>query len=61
MSMKKKRLTYQRPSIERIEIDKHITLVMQTPPQDPTPRGGTKGTPSESDPFSSPFKDSPFG
>ncbi len=55
--MEKKK--YNRPVIEKIELDNSISLVMMTTiPDNPIPRGdGSKG----SDPFSSPFDDKTFG
>ncbi len=56
-----KKKTYTRPTIKRIELDNSISLVMMTTiPDNPDPRGGTKGNPG-SDPFDSPFDDKPFG
>ncbi len=57
--MKKGRKRYEKPAVERIELDNSISLVMMTtaPPPPPRPRGADG---SKSDPFESPFSDKPF-
>lgn len=50
---------YNKPKVLRVDLDKSISLVMMTV-GNPDPRSGTKGNP-KSDPFESPFNDSPFG
>ena len=52
--------TYITPKVNRIELDNIISLQMQTQPADPTPRGGGDKKSSPSDPFDSPFDESPF-
>ena len=55
--MKNLKKQYIKPKLNRIALDRSISLVMMTTiPDNPPPRGGTK-----SDPFTSPFDDKPFG
>lgn len=56
----KTRKNYIKPNIQKINLDKTISLVMMTTtPPNPPPRGdGSKGI---SNPFESPFSDKPFG
>lgn len=54
--MRKK--NYIKPELNKVDLDRQITLQMQTQPQNPTPRSGTKGEPS--DPFESPFDNNTF-
>jgi hypothetical protein len=49
---------YLKPEVNRVLIDNSISLVMMTAPPNPPPRGGGS---KQSDPFSSPFGDKPFG
>ena len=51
--------TYIKPKLNRIIIDRSISLVMMTV-GNPDPRSGTKSDP-KSDPFTSPFDNKPFG
>jgi hypothetical protein len=56
-----KKKQYSKPEINWIEIDKSISIIMQSvPPHDPDPRAGSKKGGS-SEPFASPFGDKPFG
>ncbi len=54
-----KKKSYSKPEITKIELDRSINLMMQSPPMDPMmmPMAGTKGTDT---PFTSPFDDKPF-
>jgi len=57
--MKPGKKQYTKPSVERIELDNSISLVMMTTaPPPPPPRRGIGD--SKSDPFQSPFSDKPF-
>jgi hypothetical protein len=49
---------YQKPEVIRIILDKSISLMMQSVPPNPDPRGG--GSKGASEPFQSPFGDKPF-
>ena len=49
---------YIKPEIKKIDLDNSISLVMQTPPDNPTPRGGSKGSGDSDSPFDD---DKPFG
>jgi hypothetical protein len=56
------RKEYNRPHIEKIELDFSISLQMQsttTPPTNPDPRDPPQGSSQKSQPFASPFA-SPF-
>ena len=49
---------YTKPEVIRIDLDQSITLMMQSAPMPPMPRGdASKGTDT---PFSSPFENKPF-
>ena len=48
---------YIKPEIKRIDLDNSISLVMQTQPHNPTPRG-SKGSGDSDSPFDD---DKPFG
>ena len=49
---------YKKPEIRKIELDNSMSLfMMTTPPVNPDPRGGSKGS-GDSD---STFDDKPFG
>ena len=54
-----KKKPYSKPEITKIELDRSINLMMQSPPMNPMPMmtTGTKGTDT---PFTSPFDDKPF-
>lgn len=55
-----RRKKYIKPTINKIELDSSISLVMMTTiPDNPDPRG-SKGD-SKDEPFSSPFSNDPFG
>jgi len=54
-----KKRYYIKPILRRVALDNIISLQMQTQPHNPTPRSDKKDDPS--DPFESPFGDSPFG
>jgi hypothetical protein len=51
---------YNKPEVSKVILDNSISLVMMTAetPVNPKPRGGDG---YDSDPFSSPFGDRPFG
>ena len=53
-----KKTQYIKPEVIKIVLDNTISLQMQSPPNDPTPTGGGKG--SSKEPFQSPFGDKPF-
>ena len=57
--MTRKKRTYHKPGINRVELDRSISLVMMTV-GNPDPRSGTKGDPKP-DSFESPFNNKPFG
>ena len=53
-----KKKSYSKPEITKIELDRSINLMMQSPPMNPMMMPtGTKGTDT---PFTSPFDDKPF-
>jgi hypothetical protein len=57
--MKAEKRPYIKPSVERIELDNSISLVMMTTaPPPPPPRRGIGD--SKNDPFQTPFGDKPF-
>ena len=50
---------YLKPEVVRIILDRTVSLMMQSPPPNPDPRGG--GSKKGADqPFQSPFGDKPF-
>lgn len=56
--MKKARKKYNKPEIQKIDLDFSISLVMMTvAPGNPKPRGIGD---SKKDPFESPFSEKPF-
>ena len=50
---------YSKPVVFRVILDKSVTLMMQSVPPNPDPRGGG-GKKGASEPFPSPFGDKPF-
>lgn len=50
---------YKKPQIVKIDLDFTISLLMESAPTNPPPRGGSSGS-KESQPFQSPFGDKPF-
>jgi hypothetical protein len=49
---------YNKPEVEKVDLDQSISLIMQSAPHNPPPLGGSKGN---NKPFQSPFGDKPFG
>ena len=49
---------YKKPEILKIDLDFSISLMMESAPTNPPPRGG--GSKSNDTPFQSPFGDKPF-
>jgi hypothetical protein len=56
--MKKKQ--YTKPEIKKSDLDYTISLQMQSQPDNPIRSDGSKSSPDQSDPFTSPFNDKPF-
>lgn len=51
---------YKKPQISKVELDYTISLLMESAPTNPGPRGGTNNGNKEAQPFQSPFGDKPF-
>jgi hypothetical protein len=56
LDMKK---VYRKPEILKIDLDFSISLLMESAPTNPPPRGGSKSNNNDT-PFQSPFGDKPF-
>jgi hypothetical protein len=50
---------YKKPEIFKIDLDFSISLLMESAPINPPPRGGSKSNNNDT-PFQSPFGDKPF-
>ena len=55
-----KRKRYIKPAVVRVKLDPAISLMLLSPPSNPTMMPMADGTKGSDNPFASPFGDSPF-